>query len=301
MFLKNGCVVLNSLKLKRFVLTLLLIAITKLTLLCQVTKIGKELNVTDIQLCVPFGLRVTNTQISIKNADIRVFSIKPHSRNNKEEYHIFPIEFINSDTGSIETLNPLIHNMQVKIEGRRVSTANKINSLKNLKVSGMISPGLSPHSLSFDGERMYSPYGFTFILHDGLVALKSINAITKGDWLGAVFETQVNDHDTIIFTHTIKPNAENAKDEVELIIAGPGANLLICDGSIVGVDGLANKAILPYKPADQQTIKISNCGSMITVTYKTENSTVQLLYSWLIKMVNGKETGILILFKKEDI
>ncbi len=156
------------------------------------------------------GLR-ENTQISIKNADVRVFSIKPHSRNNKEEYQIFPIEFINTDSGSIETLNPLINNMQVKIEGRRISKADKINSLKNLKISGLISPGLSPHSLSFDGERMYSPYGFTFILHDGSVALESINAITKGDWLGAVFETQVNDRDTIIFSHIIKPAAINDK------------------------------------------------------------------------------------------
>ncbi len=81
------------------------------------------------------------------------------------------------------------------------------------------------------------------------------------------------------------------KDEVELIIAGPGAKLLICDGSIVGVDGLANKAVLPYKPANQQTIKISNCGSMITVIYKTKNSTVQLLYSWLIKMTEWEGNG----------
>jgi hypothetical protein len=272
--------------------------------LIELSLMGQETSVSNINSGVPIGLRRTETQIAIKKFNVRIYRIKPETTNNFEEYEIYPLQFINPESGIFDSL--LLANMQIKISNSPVRKNKKTEILQNLKVSGLIAPS-SDGSLVYFGEHMITPYGFTFLLHDGSVTLSSLKAITK-DWngqIGGILEFSVNNNDTIIFSKLIQGPALGGKDKVELTIAGPGAKISIADGSIIDVEGLHNKLILPddktYKHIDQKTIKVTLNESMLVISYKTMHSSFRLDYKWLVRTINGKSIGKLELIQSEDI
>lgn len=265
---------------------------------------GQETNINNLNFGVPSGLRRTSTQIIIKKSDVRVYRIKPQSSDNFEEYEIYPIQFINPESGIFDSL--LLANMQIMVNYSMVRKNKKIKALQNLLVSGLVSPS-ADGSLPYSSERLTTPYGFTFLLHDGSVTLYSLNAITK-DWngqIGGILEFSVNNNDTIVFSKTVKGSTLGGKDRVELTIAGPGARIVIANGSIIDVEGLHNKLILlddnTYKHIDQKTLKVTLNESEMVITYKTMHTNIKLQYEWLIKTINGKSIGTLALVKSEEI
>jgi hypothetical protein len=294
---------INYLRIKRLT-GILLLLLAELNLVGQETKVGQALTVSQINIGVPYGIRQTETQIILKKVDVRVFRIKPEDINNFEEYEIYPIQFIKQESGHFDSL--ILANMQIKINNSPVHKNKKAEALQNLKISGLISPIISG-SMSYSAETSVSPYGLTFLLHDGSATLSSLKTITKdrNGQLGGICEYTVNENDTIVFSKLTKSPYVNRLAKVELTVAGPGAKIVIADGSIIDVDGLYNKVIIPDDKInmviDQKKINVMFDGSMMFVTTKTQYYIFQSQFKWSIQKINGKSIGKLDLIKKEEI
>jgi hypothetical protein len=254
--------------------------------------------VSMINLGVPSGIGTTFSQITLKSAEVRVWRVKPATNSNKEEYEIFPIEFIDPTTGDFNTANPLLEKMQVVVGGKRVAKAKVPAELQQMKISGLITFNNSNPDLAYFGELLFTPYGYTYILHEGCVTLSSIKAITKGNWLGAIYEARVNSNETIVFSR-LEQRSTTTK-YVEMTVAGSGALLKISDGSIIGTEGPFARVTLPVEPKRQLDIKTTLDGPLITVTYPDRHdNTISLTYNWSMQQIDGNNKGKLKLIESK--
>jgi len=258
----------------------------------------QKANVNKINLGVPSGIGTTSSQITIKTAEVRIWRIIPATNSNKDEYEIIPIEFIDPATGVFNAANPLLENMQMVLEGKRVAKSKLSAELQKVKISGLITSNSANPDLAYFAELMYTPYGYTYILHDGTITLSGIIAITKSNWIGAIYETLVNINETIIYSR-LEQRSTSTK-HVELTVAGPGALLKISDGSIISTEGPFARVTLPVDPKRQLDIKIILEGSLIRVSYPDRrDNQISLTYHWSMPRISGSYTGKLELIESK--